>query len=57
MGLPPATAPAVLSGVADPVMACLLLMATDGVATERIEPTAKLNKARAKAGKEPLPGH
>src|ERR1044072_5765344 len=39
----------------DPCVAALLLLHTDGVSVERIEPPAKLNRARIKSRKPPLP--
>ena len=46
-----------LAHLAAPVMAALLLLATDGVAVERIEASVKLNKARAKSRKPAIPPH
>jgi len=47
----------VICNLVDPVMACLLLLATEGVAVDRLEPSPKLNKAREKTGKTPIPPH
>lgn len=41
----------------DPVCASLLLLATDGLSTDRIAAPEKLNKHRVKAGKLPIPAH
>jgi hypothetical protein len=49
------TQEALMCNLADPVLAAILLLATDGIAVERIEPSAKLAKARAKSGKPPIP--
>jgi hypothetical protein len=46
-----------LGNLAEPVMAAMLLLATDGVAVEKIDPPAKLNKARVKARKAAIPSH
>lgn len=43
--------------IADPIMASLLLLGTDGIESEHITPPDKLNKARVKSGKPPLPDH
>jgi len=46
---------AAAGNVLDPVMTALLILATVGVRRETIEPSPKLNKARAKSGKPPIP--
>jgi hypothetical protein len=46
-----------LANLAEPVMASMLLLATDGVPVERIEPPEKLNRARLKARKLAIPPH
>jgi hypothetical protein len=48
---------AAVSSVMDPIMTCLLLLATDGVAVRTIEAPEKLNRHRAKAGKPTIPSH
>lgn len=45
------------SNVCDPVMAAILLLATDGVAVDRVTAPPKLQRARMKARKPALPGH
>lgn len=47
----------VVCNLFDPITACLLLLATDGVAVERIAAPDKLNKHRAKANKPLIPPH
>jgi hypothetical protein len=46
-----------LANLAEPVMAAMLLLATDGIPVERIEPPEKLNRARLKARKLAIPPH
>jgi hypothetical protein len=46
-----------LCNLADPVLACLLLLATAGVPVRRIETDAKLQRARIKSGKPAIPPH
>jgi hypothetical protein len=41
----------------DPVMSCLLLLATDGIEVRTVEAPEKLNKHRVKAGKTAIPSH
>lgn len=41
----------------DPIMACLLLLATDGIAVDTVEPPAKINQTRAKNGRPAIPPH
>ena len=48
---------AAAGNVLDPFMAALLLLNTDGVARTTITASEKLNKARAKSGKPPIPPH
>ena len=48
---------AAVGNVMDPVMSCLLLLATDGVEVRTIEAPDKLNKHRLKAGKFAIPSH
>jgi hypothetical protein len=45
------------SNLVDPVAAAMLLLATDGVAVDRVVPSPKLNKARVKNGKPIIPPH
>jgi hypothetical protein len=47
----------VICNLFDPVTASLLLLATHGVTVDRIEPPAKLNKARLAARKPAIPAH
>lgn len=46
-----------LCNLADPVLAAILLLATDGIAVDKIEPSPKLAKARMKNGKPPIPSY
>jgi len=48
---------AIINNIADPVMLALLLLATDGVEVGRTVPPGKLNRARVKSGKQPIPPH
>jgi hypothetical protein len=47
----------VIGNLCDPVMSALLLLATDGVPVDRIAAPDKLNRARLKNGKPPIPAH
>lgn len=46
-----------MCSVVDPVVATMLLLATDGIAVERIRAPEKLNKVRVRTGKLPIPAH
>jgi hypothetical protein len=46
---------AAMTNCLDPFVTALLLLHTDGVPVIRIEPSVKLNTARVKSGKLPLP--
>lgn len=46
---------AAMNNCLDPFVAALLLLHTDGVSVDRIEPPAKLNRARLRNRKQPLP--
>jgi hypothetical protein len=48
---------AAVGNVMDPVMSCMLLLATDGIEVRTIEAPDKLNKHRLKAGKLAIPSH
>jgi hypothetical protein len=45
------------SNILDPVLAILGALSTEGVEVEKVEPSRALNKARARIGKAPIPGH
>jgi hypothetical protein len=47
----------IMCSVTDPVIAAMLLLATDGVAVDRIPAPDWLNKRRVKAGKPAIPAH
>ncbi len=49
--------PLIVGNVRDPVLIALMLLATDGVDVDKVAPSDKLNKARAKSGKPPIPSH
>jgi hypothetical protein len=46
-----------VQSMVDPMVAGLMFLNTDGVAIDRVDVSAKLNKARTKSGKEPIPGY
>lgn len=46
-----------MASIMDPIMSCLLLLATDGIAVDTVDAPAKLNKHRVKAGKPAIPAH
>jgi len=52
-----ATDTQVICNLFDPVAACLLLLATDGVTVDRIAAPEKLNKHRVRGGKPAIPAH
>jgi hypothetical protein len=54
-GLPKPTERESICNLVDPVAAMLLLLATDGVAVDKIEMPFKLNRTRAKNGKPHIP--
>ena len=45
------------SNLMDPIMACLLLLATDGIAVRTLEPPEKVNKNRVRSGRPAIPPH
>lgn len=45
------------SSLLDPIMSCLLLLATDGIEVKTVEAPERLNRQRAKAGKPAIPSH
>jgi hypothetical protein len=54
-GMGAATGQASANNLLDPVMCVIGMLATDGINVERLEPPAKLNRARVKSGKQPFP--
>jgi hypothetical protein len=57
LGVPPTSVRDAVCSVIDPVIATMLLLATDGVSVDRISAPEKLNQARVKAGKAAIPAH
>lgn len=56
-GMPAPDEGAQIGNLVEPVLSLILLLATDGVAVTKIEPDAKLNKARVKNRKPVIPSH
>lgn len=54
-GFPPHIAAA--SNLTSAVLTCLMILSTDGVGQETVTPPEKLNRARVKSGKKPIPPH
>lgn len=48
---------AAVANLFDPIMSCLLLLATDGIEVKTVEAPERLNRQRVKAGKPAIPPH